>query len=99
VEIFHEGSWGTICDDYWDIQDANVVCNSLGYPGAASANASVGTQQAYNMNKILCRLHLVLVLGLYGWMMSSVQAMSCFYHCVTTLIGDYITVYMWKMPE
>ena len=37
VEIFHDGRWGTICTDQWDIYDARVACRQLGYEDAGRA--------------------------------------------------------------
>ena len=37
MEIYLHDQWGTICDDLWDIREANVVCTQLGFLDAISA--------------------------------------------------------------
>ncbi|KAM6149599.1 macrophage scavenger receptor types I and II [Erethizon dorsatum] len=57
VEIFHEGRWGTICDDHWEIRVASVVCRSLGYKGVQNVHKAAHFGQGTGpiwLNEVYC---------------------------------------------
>ena len=47
--------WGTVCNDGWGFNDAEVVCHQLGYPGAtSSSNPYVGGSGQIWMDNVRC---------------------------------------------
>ena len=40
LELYHGGQWGTVCDDYWGDEEADVACRALGYEDGSVDNAT-----------------------------------------------------------
>ena len=38
LQIYHNGQWGTICDNYWNMTGTNIACRQLGYKRAVTFN-------------------------------------------------------------
>jgi len=54
VEILIGDEWGTICDVFWGLADAEVVCRDLGYTGALQA--TVGACK-YGVHTYVCVIY------------------------------------------
>lgn len=51
VEIYLNGTWGTVCDDSWGIEEANVICRMLNHTEGAVSTQCCGFYNGYGVSE------------------------------------------------
>ena len=95
VEVHYNGTWGTVCDYNWDINDANVVCRQLDFSRASSfpggAKFGQGTGPSWREASLLECAHA-------GWVIencSPAAKMQVWF--VSSMITDNFSIHI--MPD
>lgn len=44
VEVLYNNTWGSVCDDFWGRNDADVACKQLGYARSLSSTGDSNDQ-------------------------------------------------------
>ncbi|KAI5627794.1 scavenger receptor cysteine-rich type 1 protein M130-like, partial [Silurus asotus] len=55
LEVYHNATWGSVCDDQWNISNAQVVCRQLGCGSALSADRFGPGEGTVWLNRVKCR--------------------------------------------
>ena len=53
VEVYKDGQWGTVCNDYWGAVDASTACRQLGYHSGTTAYFGRGRDPIW-MDDVQC---------------------------------------------
>ena len=69
--------WGTVCDDYFDINDENVICKFLGFPGAKLHMALHGLDKEVALSRLMILTVLALKLNRFTAIMLDLEFTTC----------------------
>ena len=55
LSVYRFGTWGQICGEFWDHQDATVACQQLGYKGGKASFYDRGQNVPLLVGRIECQ--------------------------------------------
>ena len=54
VEVYYHDRWGTVCNDGWDEEDANIVCRQLGFESSELADFGLAAKNEILLENVMC---------------------------------------------